>query len=62
VIVKTPAGKKIPIEVMTDDTIASVKERIADKEGVGEGGEGRGKGGRRKEWEREGRRYGWRNE
>jgi hypothetical protein len=35
IVVKTSAGKKIPMEVMTDETVASLKERIAEKEGWG---------------------------
>jgi hypothetical protein len=33
IIVKTAAGKKIPIEVMTDETVTSLKEKIAENEG-----------------------------
>ncbi len=34
IFIKTLTGKTITIEVEADDTIASVKEKIQDKEGI----------------------------
>jgi hypothetical protein len=34
VMVKIPSGKKIPVDAKTDDTIASIKEQLAEKEQI----------------------------